>query len=288
MPALGTVSVAAPEFHRQITCHQAAGHRNGASGSYQEGMDSLVLRSPAGRLDQSPAYTLRLAADADEITAAQRLRWNVFTGEFGAILRSPVPGLDIDAFDEFCDHLVVVDERDGQVVATYRLLRPGRCDVRYADSEFDLRALDGLAGQLVETGRSCVHPDHRAGAAINLLWAGMARYMHLYNMRYLGGCASVDLADGGHAAASVRALAAGKHQSPEPLRVTPRRPWPGLETFQPRPTPALLKGYLRLGAWICGQPSYDPDFNCADFYVLLDVTRVDARYMRHFLGADHG
>jgi putative hemolysin len=255
-----------------------------AAASYQGSMDSLVLRTPAGRLDSTPAYTLRLAANADEIAAAQRLRWNVFTGEFGATLRSPVPGLDVDAFDPFCDHLIVVDERDGAVVATYRLLPPGRTDVRYADSEFDLRALDGLAGRLVETGRSCVHPDHRAGAAINLLWAGMARYMHLRDMRYLGGCASVDVRDGGATAASVRALALGKHRSPDHLRVQPRRPWPAPEPAESRPTPALLRGYLRLGAWICGEPSYDPDFGCADFYVLLDLTRIDDRYMRHFLG----
>src|SRR4051812_15774493 len=114
---------------------------------------------------ETPLYSLRLAGSADEIAAAQRLRYRVFTDELGATLRTPVPGHDVDAFDPMCDHLIVVEERTGAVVATYRLLPPGRSDIRYADSEFDLAPLAAIGGQLVETGRSCVDPDHRDGAA---------------------------------------------------------------------------------------------------------------------------
>jgi putative hemolysin len=251
-------------------------------------MNTLLLTAPGRNTGTvTPQYTLRLAASPAEIAAAQRLRYDVFTGEIGATLRTPVPGHDVDAFDDMCDHMIVVDDRDGAVVATYRLLRPGRADVRYADSEFDLRPLAAIGDQLVETGRSCVHPDHRDGAAINLLWAGIARYMHLYGLRYLGGCASVELTDGGATASGFRTLANTKHLAPPAWRVTPRRPWtsPSDTTVPARPKiPALLRGYLRLGAWIGGEPAFDPDFDCADFYVLLDVTRIDDRYMRHFLG----
>ncbi len=246
-------------------------------------MDTLQLKAP---IVATPQYTLRLAASPDDIAAAQRLRYRVFTDELGATLRTPVPGHDVDAFDSVCDHLIVIDERDGAVVATYRLLPPGRSDIRYADSEFDLAPLAAIGSQLVETGRSCVHPDHRDGAAINLLWAGMARYMHLHGLRYLGGCASVGLADGGVTAAGFRSLAFTKHLAPSAWQVTPRRPWTspeGLTAGRPK-IPALLRGYLRLGAWIGGEPAFDPDFDCADFYVLLDVERIDPRYMRHFLG----
>jgi putative hemolysin len=235
---------------------------------------------------ETPLYSLRLAGSADEIASAQRLRYRVFTDELGATLRTPVPGHDVDAFDPMCDHLIVVEERTGAVVATYRLLPPGRSDIRYADSEFDLAPLAGIGGQLVETGRSCVDPDHRDGAAINLLWAGIARYMHLHNLRYLGGCASVGLTDGGVTAAGFRSLAFAKHLAPADWRVAPRRPWvAGAVESTGRPKiPALLRGYLRLGAWIGGEPAFDPDFDCADFYVLLDIERIDARYLRHFLG----
>lgn len=249
-------------------------------------MDTLLLTAPATGTG-ARRYTLRLAASSAEVTAAQGLRYRVFTGEVGAVLRTPVPGLDVDAFDALCDHMIVIDEADGAVVATYRLLPPGRSDIRYADSEFDLTALAPIGDRLVETGRSCVDPAHRDGAAINLLWAGLARYMYLHGMRYLGGCASVGLGDAGVTAAGFRALANAKHLAPPEWRVTPRRPWaapqPPPDAGRPH-VPPLLRGYLRLGAWICGEPAFDPDFGCADFYVLLDVDGIDPRYMRHFLG----
>jgi putative hemolysin len=257
-------------------------------------MTTLLLSAP-GRDTGSgmPQYTLRLAANATEVAAAQRLRYQVFAGEVGARLSTAVAGHDSDEFDTYCDHLIVIDERDGAVVATYRLLPPGRSPRPYAATEFATGGLDPIAGQLVEAGRSCVHPDHRAGAPINLIWAGIARYMHLYNFRYVGGCASVDVRSCDAAATAVWSLAQARFLAPEPWRVVPHRPW------TPRATatdvtattsagrlalPPLLQGYLRLGAWICGPAAYDPDFGCADFYVLLDVTRIGQRYLRHFLG----
>jgi putative hemolysin len=255
-------------------------------------MNDLLLTASGRRAGTdtptgAPQYTLRLASSPAEIAAAQRLRFRVFTDEIGATLRTPVAGHDVDAFDDVCDHMIVVDEHTDTVVATYRLLPPGRTDIRYADSEFDLAPLAPIADQLVETGRSCVDPQHRDGAAINLLWAGIARYMHLHGMRYLGGCASVGLDDGGTTATGFRTLAFAKHLAPDAWRVRPRRPWVAPDTVvtTTRPKiPPLLRGYLRLGAWIGGEPAFDPDFDCADFYVLLDVTRIDARYLRHFLG----
>jgi putative hemolysin len=266
------------------------------------GMTTLLLSAPGRDTGTgAPQYTLRLAADSAEIAAAQRLRYDVFAGEVGARLTTDVAGHDSDEFDAYCDHLIVVDERDGAVVGTYRLLPPGRAPRRYAATEFVTDGLDPIADQLVETGRSCVHPDHRAGAAINLIWAGIARYMHLYNYRYVGGCASVDVRHGNATASAVWSLAQAKHLSPEPWRVTPHRPWApetsaAVDEIAPvAPTPAgrpalppLLQGYLRLGAWICGPAAYDPDFGCADFYVLLDVNRIGERYMRHFLGDGAG
>ncbi len=230
-------------------------------------------------------YTLRIAGDAAEIGAAQRLRHHVFADELGVTLHSPKPGYDIDEFDGYCDQLIVVEETAGEVVGTYRMLAPGRAPRRYSAGEFDLSALAGLDADLVETGRSCVHPMHRDGAVISLIWAGIARYLHLTGHRWLAGCASVDLRDGGTTAAGVWELAVRKHLSPPEYRVLPHRPWTPVERPAGRvAVPPLLRGYLRLGAWICGAPAYDPDFHCADFLVLLSLDRLDPRYLRHFLG----
>jgi putative hemolysin len=257
---------------------------------------SRTLHSTAITAD-APSYSILVAATDEEILAAQRLRHQVFAEEMCARLHSAVPGLDIDEFDTFCEHLIVREDLTGDVVGTYRMLPPHRAAKAgklYSDGEFDLTRLRPLRDVLVETGRSCVHPDHRTGAVINLMWTGIARYLHLNDLRWLAGCASVPLFDGGVAADSVWELARARHLSPPTLRVTPRRPYPVSEppTTQPAKllaeVPPLLRGYLRLGAWVCGEPAHDPDFGVADFFVLLSVDRVNPRYMKHFLGETTG
>jgi putative hemolysin len=247
----------------------------------------LTYISVMDLLTRTGGYTLLIADDAAEVEAAQRLRYEVFVRELGASPRSGVTGLDIDEFDEVCDHLLVRDDASGAVIGTYRMLPPGRSQRRYGDTEFDLRALDPLRDVLVETGRSCVHPDHRTGAVINLMWVGIARYLHLHNRRWLAGCASIPLDDGGATAAAVWARVSAKHMSPPRMRVRPHRPWGIVPPTGNAPTPALLRGYLRLGAWVCGEPAYDPAFECADLYVLLSTDRMDPRYRRRFLGEDY-
>lgn len=242
-------------------------------------------------------YSLLIADSPAQIAAAQRLRHEVFADELGAALHSPTVGLDIDEFDDYCDHLIIRDDASGAVVGTYRMLPPNRVPQagrRYGDAEFDLTGLNPLRDRLVEIGRSCVHPDHRSGAVINMMWVGIARYLHLKGLRWLGGCASVPLGDGGAMAAEAWAHVRAGHLSPAALRVRPRRPWlaePGVPPIPEVPPgarvalPPLLRGYLRLGSWVCGEPAYDPDFQVADLYVLLSMDLMNPRYRRHFLGA---
>ncbi|HJP78542.1 MAG TPA: GNAT family N-acyltransferase [Pseudonocardiaceae bacterium] len=248
----------------------------------------LVSTPPA---EATAQYSLLVAHDEAEVRAAQRLRYHVFAEEMGANLHSPVPGLDADDFDEFCDHLVVRHDPSGEIVGCYRMLPPERAREAgriYSDGEFDLSALAGIRGALVETGRSCVHPDHRSGAVVGLVWAGIARYMLLSGHEWLAGCASVPLHDGGELAAGVWDTVSRKNYAPDEYRVTPRDPWP--VDAAPRPAkatiPPLLRGYLRLGAWVCGEPALDEDFGVADFFVLLSMARVDQRYLRFFLGEE--
>ncbi|MFD5268285.1 GNAT family N-acetyltransferase [Streptomyces sp. NPDC058335] len=234
-------------------------------------------------------YTVTLAHDEADVRAAQRLRHDVFAGEMGALLTSSEPGLDADPFDAYCEHLLVRDAGTGQVVGTYRLLPPERAAVAgrlYSESEFDLTPLDRIRPGLVEVGRSCVHPDHRDGAVIGLIWAGIARYMVDNGHEWLAGCCSVPLADGGTVAAGTWDRVREKHLAPEEFRVRPLLPWvpkPDLTLPARTELPALLRGYLRLGAWVCGEPAHDPDFGVADLYVLLSMRQVNSRYLRHFL-----
>ncbi|WP_281153987.1 GNAT family N-acyltransferase [Streptomyces sp. HYC2] len=234
-------------------------------------------------------YTVALARDEADVRAAQRLRYDVFAGEMGALLSTPQPGYDVDPFDAYCDHLLVRDTTTGQVVGTYRLLPPERAAIAgrlYAEGEFDITALAPIRPGLVEVGRSCVHPDHRDGAVIGLIWAGLARYMVDRGHEWLAGCCSIPLADGGALASATWERVREKNLAPQEHRVRPLLPWipradlPAAPRTEP---PALLRGYLRLGAQVCGAPAHDPDFGVADLYVLLSMRRVSPRYLRHFL-----
>jgi len=248
---------------------------------------SQLLVSSPETTPGTPRYSLLVARDNEEVRAAQRLRHLVFAEEMGATLHSIADGVDADAFDERCDHLVVREDETGEIVGTYRMLPPEHADGGlYAETEFDLRNLSELRPALVEAGRSCVHPDHRSGSVVGLIWAGLARYMLLSGHKWLAGCASVPLADGGSYAAGVWNAVSAKHLSPEEYRVTPLNPWDPESVEAPQRTvmPPLLKGYLRLGTWVCGRPAHDPDFGVADLFVLLSMDRLDQRYLKFFLG----
>ena len=229
-----------------------------------------------------------IAQHPREIHEAQELRYRIFAEELGARLSTDRPGVDRDRYDAYCEHLIVRDENSGAVVGTYRILSPEKArkiGSYYSENEFDLTRLRNLRPKMVEVGRSCVHADYRTGSTITLLWAGLAKYMIENRYDYFVGCASISMADGGHAAASMYKRL-GDHMSPLEYRVFPRCPLPldALNNDLPAELPPLIKGYLRAGAYVCGDPAWDPDFNTADLPILMSMSRMDSRYARHFTG----
>ncbi|MBI1395715.1 MAG: GNAT family N-acetyltransferase [Betaproteobacteria bacterium] len=248
-----------------------------------------MLQTEFSRSRRDPSgLSVGLARTDGEIREAQKLRWQIFAEELGARLSTPEPGVDCDMYDSFCEHLVVRDEDSGAVVGTYRILsgeQARRLGGFYSDEEFDLTRLQYLRDRMVEVGRSCVHPGYRNGTIIALLWSGIAQYMTTHGYEYLIGCASISMADGGHGAASIYNRLRHNSLSPIEYRAFPRCPLPlerlngGLAT----PVPPLIKGYTRCGAYVCGEPAWDPDFNTADLLMLMPLSRLDSRYARHFM-----
>jgi putative hemolysin len=225
-----------------------------------------------------------------EIAEAQRLRYKVFAEEMGATLPSAGEETDRDIFDRYCEHLLVRDSIENRVIGTYRILSPSQAEKiggYYSETEFDLTRLQHLGDRMVEVGRSCVHRDYRDGATITQLWGGLAQYMLQHNHEYLIGCASISMADGGHVAASIYHKLHRLYAAPTEYSVFPRCPLPlhALNQNLDAPVPPLLKGYLRLGAYICGEPAWDPEFNTADLFILLPMSRLSSRYAKHFLKA---
>lgn len=247
-----------------------------------------LLTIPA---DANPSFSklnLSLATTAKEVKEVQRLRYKVFIESMGLSALSNPDGLDKDEFDEYCDHLIVRDSKTLKVVGTYRILGPNaarQLGRYYSETEFDLSRLQHIRNSVAEAGRACIHPDYRSGAVIMLLWAGLAAYMRRERCSHLIGCASISLTDGGQNAAAIyRGLSAADF-SPLEYRVTPHTPFPLDEidssSIEAR-IPPLLKGYLRAGAWVCGDPAWDPDFHSADLFVMLPLANLDDRYARHY------
>lgn len=238
-------------------------------------------------MPQSEGYRVALAETADDVIQAQRLRRLVFSAEYGASFAPGNGELDRDEFDEVCDHIVVRCRQTSEVVGTYRVLLPqsaARLGRYYSQDQFFMSRLQRQFPGAAELGRSCVHPDHRNGAVIMMLWSAIARYMRWKKCTHLIGCASVSMRDGGVQAASLWDRFRDEALMDPILEAYPKHPLPlrAIARDTACAPPPLMRGYLRVGARVCGEPSWDPDFNTADFLMLLDLSRIDPRYARHF------
>jgi putative hemolysin len=257
----------------------------------------IAADKPTATAD-APRYTLLLSTDTALIDDAQRLRHEVFTSEPGFDLTGTIDGRDADRFDEFCDHLLVREDQSGEVVGCYRMLPPPGAIAAgglYSATEFDVTDLDPLRPSLVEMGRAVVRQDHRHGGVVLLMWAGILAYLDRCGYDYVTGCVSVPVQGAptetpGSQIRAVRDFVRRRHASQYTVR--PHRPvvldGRGLDDIPPQArvtVPALMRGYLRLGAEVCGDPAHDPDFGVGDFPALLDKRTADVRYLQRLRSA---
>jgi len=257
-------------------------------------------------MPDDPHLVLRLAADARDLRAAQRLRYEVFVEELGG--DGPMVDhrerLETDEFDPLFDHLLLIDTRRDpatlqDVVGVYRLLpgdRLGPGDMFYSETEYDLTALRASGRRLLELGRSCVHPAFRGGMAMYRLWNGLADYVLDRRIEVLFGTASFHGTDVAALAMPLSYLY-HSHLAPVDLRVRAR---PGqfrrmdmipLAQIDRRAamiaTPALIKAYLRLGGFVGDGAWVDHSFNTTDVCLVMDTARMSAKH-RDFYTRKHG
>lgn len=258
---------------KDLTCQMASVH-------------SLVPVQPEG-------LEVRISRDPVEVAAAQQLRYRVFYEEMGAraCARTRATGLDVDPFDEVCDHLLVL--ADNEVVGTYRLVR--RDAARhvgsfYSAAEFDIAPLQAHGGEILELGRSCIDARWRSRGAVQLLWQGIASYIVQNRIELLFGCASLPGTDVA-ALAPQLAYLRDHHLAPEILRTRPLGPnaiaLDGLPAvFDARRAflslPPLVKGYLRAGAMISDGAVMDHQFNTTDVLMVLNTADIASRYQRRY------
>ncbi|NBQ91070.1 MAG: GNAT family N-acetyltransferase [Betaproteobacteria bacterium] len=234
------------------------------------------------------------ARHEDEVRAAQRLRHEVFHGEWGAQVSADDPGLDKDDFDAHCEHLMVStaasDDAPSRVVGTYRILLPDaarRLGRYYTETEFDLASLHDLRPSMAELGRSCIAAPWRTGGVILMLWAHLVRFLHVNGVQQAIGCASIPMPDGGANAARLWQELRSTHLAPERRRVTPLVALPVdlLPSQGPAEWPPLVRGYIKMGAQVLGAPAWDSAFGCADLPMMLDFSSMAPAYRKRFIGA---
>jgi len=246
---------------------------------------------------------VRLARDADEITAAQSIRFKVFYREMGAKCSSAdaPEERDADRFDPICDHLLVIDtslpgSECDRIVGTYRLLPQERAIAAggfYSEAEFELGTLLARhpGRRFLELGRSCVLPAYRSKRTIELLWHGIWAYCRRRNIDVMTGCASFP---GTIPAAHAEALSFLAHfcQADGSWYVRARSERYSCMDLMPLEAvdakaalaamPPLIKGYLRLGAKFGDGCVIDWDFRTTDVLVVLPVEAISERYIAYY------
>lgn len=222
-------------------------------------------------------YVARLAQSEDDIRAAQALRHLAFHG---------AEGLDADQYDVICSHILVEERKSGQLVCCFRMLplaAGNEISRSYSAQFYELSALEGFEGSMVEMGRFCIHPDWNDPDILRVAWAAMTGYVDDNNIEMLFGCSSFKGTDADPYLDSFAVLR-DKHLAPK--RWVPRIKAPKVFQFAARlrkkpdlkraqlKMPPLLRTYLMMGGWVSDHAVVDHDMNTLHVFTGLEINAI--------------
>lgn len=242
-------------------------------------------------------YEVKIAQNQKEKEEAFRLRFEVFKKELGNSFFNPqMETKETDIYDKYADHLIVIDKSKNLVVGTYRLLLGSKINPKigfYSEKIFDIENIKRLKEEKLELSRSCIHQDYREGIIINLLWSGIAKYIKENKVRYLFGSVRLNTTQP-QEVSKFYGLIREKYFAPLEFQVQPKKKCLFKELDKKinitnhkelfLKLPPLVKGYLRLGVKVCGEPAWNPDFGSVVLFIFLDIESMAKTYRRHFLG----
>jgi len=253
--------------------------------------DNKTSVFPLERHFDNRSLVIDIARDEASIEAALRLRYQIFKEEMGCNPSPDDNGIDRDAYDAFCDHLIVIDKDLDEIVGTYRLLRHDVAKANigfYSENEFKLQCIYDKNLKFCEIGRACIKKAYRGQAIIALLWAGIGSFCDMYNIEYLGGCTTIGTSNATaqriyqYAKATNALLDDSFDIGPNDANHVPG--------FNPNHTvnidgvkrelPPLLRAYFAMGAKLAPIPAYDPDFDVIDFFTFFNFNRKLKRITR--------
>ncbi|MEI6092168.1 MAG: GNAT family N-acetyltransferase [bacterium] len=232
-------------------------------------------------------YSVGMADTAKELDELHKLRYEIFNIELDeGIKENDAIRRDIDKFDANCDHLIVKDRVNNKIIGTYRIHPSWKRhkDGFYTSTEFNISKLGLEKGRNIEVGRACIHPDHRGNMIIAILWMALRQYCLENKVDALFGVASIPKCEIGELTSLYRHLLDKGHlindgsvtALPEQRAQLVSNP---PETFRKELLGSLIKGYLKIGAKLMGEPIFDPIFGCYDFFVLLEMKNANWDYI---------
>lgn len=218
-------------------------------------------------------YRVRYADNCADIRASQALRKLAFA--------DAADGLETDRFDALCDHVLVEEIDTGKLVASYRLMQVSGAtiDQSYSAQYYDLSALTGFDGPLLELGRFCIHPDHNDPEILRIAWALMTRVVDGQGITMLFGCSSFAGCD---AAPYVEAFSMLKARHMAPKQWCPLVKAPEVVHFIDAPVtaktlrkiPPLLRTYLAMAGWVSDHAVVDREMSTLHVFVGVEIAAI--------------
>jgi putative hemolysin len=229
------------------------------------------------------SFQIKTVTNLEDLKEALELRYEVFHKEMMG--KKNNYGIDVDEFDFDCDHLIIKDLTTNKIIGTYRIRSTQFSDHFYSEKEFMMSSILQKPGAKLELGRACIHKDYRRGVIISLLWKGIADYISASNSDFLFGCATVTTDDPRKAALLTKYFEEDGRINPEfRARPTLKYTMPLIGMFKQEfenpltpeqkaeakaLIPPLCRAYLKIGAYIAGEPAWDKEFQCIDFLTIL-------------------
>ncbi len=248
--------------------------------------------------DENMRFLLKLADSKEELRDAQNLRYRVFVEELGGDgpLVDHAAKLERDRFDEYCDHLLLIDQsQQSEIVGVYRLMRDDqarKAGQYYSEDEYDLTPLKSSGRRVLELGRSCLDARYRGGVAMYHLWSALAGYVSDHNIEILFGVASFHGRDPAPISQAL-SLLHHRHLAPNSLRVRAKsKHYQKLDLISADDLdrraailqmPALIKAYLRLGGYVGDGAYVDHAFNTIDVCLIMDTAQLSERHKSIYL-----
>ncbi len=235
-------------------------------------------------------FIVKIAETSEDMAKALKLRHKIFLEE--GLGKTHDSGFDFDEYDEFADHLIIINKQTDEAVGTYRLIHSRHAPRFYSQGEFFLDEFLKVDAPKLEMGRACTHMEFRNGRTMDLLWQGLSRYITISQTRYLFGCSSVKTTDPTYMFSMMKSLSLNE-QLKWDYNVHPVESfdWPQSRALFDRAEPMkgytkelppLLRSYLNAGSFVYGLPAYDKDFLCFDLLTILDLRQLNKKFQARY------